>query len=119
VPPMGLHADTYEDFWKLYLREHSKPLTRALHIAGTLIALSLLVYGLVTVSWRWILAAPIVGYALAWIGHFFVEHNKPATMSYPGWSLISDFRMLALFLTGRLGRELERSLQPERAKKGV
>lgn len=116
---MALHADSYEEFWKLYLREHSKPLTRALHIVGTLIALTLLVYGLVTMSWEFVVAAPIVGYALAWIGHFFVEHNKPATMTYPGWSLISDFRMLALFLTGRLGQELERSAPAGTRKKGV
>ncbi|WP_420810356.1 Mpo1-like protein [Endozoicomonas acroporae] len=26
-----------------------------------------------------IILALIVGYACAWVGHFFFEHNKPAT----------------------------------------
>ena len=42
----------------------------------------------------------------AWIGHFFVEKNKPATFEAPIWSLISDWRMCGLFLAGRLGNEL-------------
>lgn len=107
---MGLRADRYEEFWKLYLREHSKPLTRALHITGTLIALGLVVVGLATMSWQSLIAAPVVGYALAWIAHFFVEHNTPATMSHPWWSLVSDLRMVVLFLRGRLGSELERAV---------
>jgi hypothetical protein len=110
---MGLDAKSYEEFWPLYLREHSRPLTRGLHITGTLSALALLGLGLASLDWRLLVVAPIVGYGLAWIGHFFVEHNVPATMSHPGWSLASDFRMVWLFVTGRLGRELDRrSLDP-------
>jgi hypothetical protein len=39
---------------------------------------------------------------MAWIGHFFVEKNRPATFTYPLWSFIGDWKMLALMLMGRL-----------------
>ena len=48
----------------------------------------------------------VSGYAFAWIGHAFVERNKPATFTYPFWSLLSDFRMYFLAISGKLGSEL-------------
>ncbi len=53
-----------------------------------------------------LLAVPVCGYAFAWFAHFFVEKNKPATFEALLWSLISDYRMCGLFLSGRLGGEL-------------
>jgi len=57
-------------------------------------------------DWRWLLAAPVTGYASAWLGHLAFERNRPETFGHPGWSLVSDFRMLCMFASGRLGREL-------------
>ncbi len=39
------------------------------------------------------LSIPLIAYSFAWIGHFQFEHNKPATFTYPAYSLISDFKM--------------------------
>jgi len=54
----------------------------------------------------WILAAPLSGYSMAWIGHFFFEHNKPATFKYPLWSFIGDWVMLKDFLTGKIKQKM-------------
>eukprot|EP00048_Salpingoeca_helianthica_P016386 m.232036 g.232036 ORF g.232036 m.232036 type:complete len:218 (-) comp18562_c0_seq1:184-837(-) len=41
----------------------------------------------------------VAGYACAWYGHFFHEHNMPATFIYPTYSLLSDFKMFFNILT--------------------
>ncbi len=64
---------------------------------------------MVTGRWPWLPTILVLGYLFAWIGHFGVEKNHPATFTYPLWSLAADFRMWALWLTGRLGPELERA----------
>jgi hypothetical protein len=97
---------TYAEFWPFYLREHARPATRAVHYFGTLAAIAVLVAAVVTRQWWWLIAVPFFGYGPAWVGHFFIEKNKPATFQAPVWSLLSDFRMCGLFLTGRLGHEL-------------
>ena len=48
--------------------------------------------------------ALVPGYAFAWISHFFVEKNQPATFTYPLWSFMGDWKMLAMTLTERLKR---------------
>jgi hypothetical protein len=106
---------TYPEFWRRYLRAHADPRTRGLHYLGTSFGVAALVIAGTGRDWRWLLAGPIIGYALAWFGHLFFERNRPETFGHPVWSLISDFRMLGLFLSGRLGGEL-RGAGAERQK---
>ena len=100
---------TFAEFWPFYLREHSRLATRALHFAGTTVSLLLIVSAAALRSGRLVLMALVCGYAFAWAGHFFVEHNRPATFKHPLWSFAADWKMWAFALTGRLGPELERA----------
>lgn len=100
---------TYEEFWPYYLREHSKPATRGWHYFGTAVALLILTYAIITGTWWLLLVAIVSGYFFAWVSHGAIERNKPATFTYPFWSLISDFRMLYCFVTGQMGKELEKA----------
>jgi hypothetical protein len=99
---------TYAEFWPRYLRAHTDPRTKALHFIGTGAGVVMLVFAATTRDWRWLVAAPLLGYACAWTAHVVFEHNKPETFGHPLWSLYSDFRMLMLFLVGRLPAELRR-----------
>ena len=98
---------TFADFWPFYLREHSKPATRALHYLGTSLVVAIAGYAVLMGAWLWLIAMPLAGYFFAWVAHFSVEKNKPATFTYPLWSLIADFKMWWLWLTGGLATELE------------
>lgn len=100
---------TFAEFWPYYLGEHSKPATRWLHFAGSSFALALVLLGVATQRWAYLPAALVCGYAFAWVSHFAIEKNKPATFRYPLWSFAADWKMWALMLTGRLGAQLARS----------
>jgi hypothetical protein len=98
---------SFADFWPYYLREHAQPMTRALHYIGTTLVVGLGLYALFSGRYWFFAAMPFAGYGFAWISHMLVERNRPATFTYPRWSLAADFKMWALWLTGRLGPHLD------------
>ena len=106
---MAREHQTFAAFWPFYLREHSRPQTRALHYAGTSLVVLIALFAVLTGRWWLLLAMPLAGYGFAWVAHFRVERNRPATFTYPLWSLGADFKMWWLWLTGRLGPELKRA----------
>jgi hypothetical protein len=110
---------SFAQFWPFYLREHSRPATRALHYAGTGLVLLLAAAAVATARWPLLMALPVAGYGFAWLSHFGVERNRPATFTYPAWSLAADFRMFFLWLTGRLGAELEAAGVRQERRHGV
>jgi hypothetical protein len=84
---------SFAEFYPFYLSEHRNPVSRMLHYLGTWGTVSCLIALAVTGEPVWLLAGALSGYTFAWIGHFFFEHNRPATFRYPFYSLASDFRM--------------------------
>ncbi len=93
---------SFSEFYPFYLTEHSKSGTRRLHFAGTLLVLLTLAYAVATQQWRLLWLMPLFGYGFAWVGHFAVERNRPATFQHPLYSLAGDFRMFADMVRGRV-----------------
>jgi hypothetical protein len=102
-------TDGFSAFWPEYLRAHLDTRTRALHYVGTSLSIVLLLAFLVTKDWRWLIGAPVAGYAFAWLAHLIFEKNRPATFDHPILSFMGDFYMLYLWLTNRLAPEIVRA----------
>jgi hypothetical protein len=101
-------AMTFEEFWPEYVRAHSAGTTRVMHCVGTLAGWAILAAAVVMREWRWIALALVVPYALAWISHFFIERNRPATFEHPLWSWWADQKMVAMMVVGKMGKEVRR-----------
>lgn len=93
---------TFTEFYPFYLNEHRNLTCRRLHFFGSSIVIALIVAALVTQAWSLLWLLPVVGYGFAWVGHFFFEHNRPATFKYPLFSLMGDWVMFRDMLTGRI-----------------
>ncbi len=108
--------ESFGEFWPVYVRAHSDAATRALHCVGTLLGWGILVAAIVTRRWWWIALALAVPYALAWISHFFIEHNHPATFEHPLWSWWADQKMVAMMLAGKMGEEVKKVAGRQKSK---
>ena len=75
---------------------------RRLHFAGSLLVLTSIAAAIVSRNAWWLVAAPVAGYGCAWIGHFYFERNRPATFTYPFYSLVGDWAMFVDILRGRV-----------------
>jgi hypothetical protein len=101
---------SFEEFWPYYVAEHSQPATRAMHAVGTTAAVACLAALLAKRKWRLLPLALVPGYGAAWLAHFLIEKNKPATFDYPLWSFIADYKMMGLMLAGKMDEEVRRVL---------
>ena len=97
-----LRFRSFAEFYPYYLGEHSNPTCRRLHFVGTSLAIALLAYTIASGKWLLLLAVPLAGYGFAWVGHFFFEKNRPATFTYPLYSLLGDFAMFRDILRGKI-----------------
>ena len=100
---------TFEEFWPYYMSQHQDPICRLLHFLGTTLGKACFVGGIFLSPWLF-LAAPVIGYLFAWIGHFGFEKNKPASWfsaKFAVWPFRGDMKMWRLMVVGRLGAELK------------
>lgn len=93
---------TFSEFYPFYLKEHSNMMSRKLHFMGTCGVIALLLLFFFTGNVILLAFLPLVGYGLAWAGHFIFEKNRPATFKHPFYSLAGDFRMFWDILTGKI-----------------
>ncbi|HEX4896116.1 MAG TPA: DUF962 domain-containing protein [Solimonas sp.] len=93
---------TLDEFYPYYLQEHSNRTCRRLHFIGSSLGIALAVAALVTGNLWLLLVGVVQGYAWAWVGHFYFEHNKPATFQYPWLSFRGDWKMWWQMLTGKI-----------------
>lgn len=107
-------ARHFNEFWPVYVSFHRDPRNRLLHFIGTALAFMCLFAAAIREDFRFLLAAPVLGYGFAWIGHFFLEHNRPATFSAPWFSLLADWKMFYLMINGKMAAEVERVVENER-----
>ena len=99
---MDKRYTTFAEFYPFYLSEHANRTCRRLHFVGTSLVIGCIVAALATGNGWWFGAAPVAGYGCAWIGHLIFERNRPATFTYPLYSLCGDFVMYKDMLTGRV-----------------
>lgn len=92
----------FREFYSFYLGEHENLISRRLHFIGSVGVLGFLAAAIFTRNAWWLLGMPLCGYAFAWVGHFFFEHNKPATFKHPLYSLMGDWVMFKDILVGKI-----------------
>ena len=99
---MAERYNRFKDFYPFYLGEHQNRTCRRLHFIGSTLVLVALAVALISGRLSWLILMPLFGYGFAWIGHFFFEKNRPATFTYPFYSLMGDWVMYRDILTGRI-----------------
>lgn len=102
----GKKYTTFRSFYNYYLTEHADSKNRMLHFIGTAFLLICLIAGIITSKWWLFALIPFLGYGFAWAGHFFIERNRPATFTYPLYSLAGDFLMFWHIITGQITKKL-------------
>ena len=99
---MANEYKSFSEFYPFYLEQHTNRNCRRLHFIGSSLVLLILAFTFYFNSWWYLLLAPIAGYGFAWVGHLVFEKNKPATFTYPIYSLIGDWVMFKDILFGKI-----------------
>ncbi len=97
-----LPIKNYNEFYRFYLTEHRNINSRRLHAVGSSLGIYFWAKAIRQRKAKYLAYGLLSGYACAWVGHFFHEHNKPASFKQPFYSFISDWRMLSDIVRGRL-----------------
>lgn len=93
---------SFSEFYPFYLEEHANLICRRLHFIGTWLVVLIAAWAVISANAWWLLLTPVVGYGFAWIGHFFFEHNRPATFEHPFYSLMGDWVMWKDIMAGKV-----------------
>jgi hypothetical protein len=101
---------SFSEFWPYYISQHSKAGTRWLHFVGNTNLFFWFALAAINLSWKMALFAVVSSYGFAWVGHFFVERNIPATFRYPIKAGMGDMLMYYKMIRGTLDEDLKKYL---------
>jgi hypothetical protein len=93
---------SFREFYPFYLSEHRNRTCRRLHFLGSALGVACLAVAIATANAWFIPLGLVLGYALAWTGHFFFEKNRPATFRHPLYSFAGDWAMFRDILMRRI-----------------
>jgi hypothetical protein len=100
--PTATEYRSFKAFYPFYLSQHQNIVCRRLHFMGSLLILAILTTTIMSGKLGWLFAVPVAGYGFAWLGHFVFEKNRPATFTYPIYSLMGDWVMFWDILIGKI-----------------
>jgi len=98
----GTPFRNFEEFFPYYLEQHAHIWTVRIHTIGLMLGFLVALYAFATGTYAALLLLPVVTYGILWISHLAFEHNHPASLQHPVWSFYSEFKMVFLYVTGRL-----------------
>ena len=99
---------TFKEYYQMYLTLHQNKWNRRLHVLGQLFTIGYFILCVYLTFWKSLfflplfIALPFVVYPFAWIGHLFIEKNKPAAFKNPLWAKASDWVMLKDIIIGKI-----------------
>ncbi len=99
---MSKQFSSFSEFYPFYLQEHSNVTCRRLHFIGTWLVIALVVAAWLRAEPVLLWLVPVIGYGFAWAGHFYFEHNTPATFKHPFYSLAGDWVMWKDIIVGKV-----------------
>ena len=99
---MSKQYTSFREFYPFYLGEHSDRTCKLLHFIGTWIVVGIVLAAILRPNPWLLLLVPVAGYGFAWVGHFFFEKNRPATFTYPFYSLMGDWVMWKDIMIGKV-----------------
>ena len=104
---METQLTDYPAYWAYHITQHRRPGNRVLHYIGSVFLVAFVAEAIVFAIWTPVVAALAAAFGPGLVGHVLFEKSTPEKHHYPIWAVISDLRMLGLFLTGRLARAFD------------
>jgi hypothetical protein len=108
---------TFDDFFRYYVSQHSKPATRWVHFAATHLGAAIAALALLGRRPRLLALWPVATYLPAFASHWVIEKNQPVTLggNVP-FAMRGDLRMVTMMWSGR-DAELGRIAEDELARR--
>lgn len=100
TPQLNIDATNFNEYHLYYLAKHSEMWCRRMHVAGSLIGIIGVVWGMIKMCPMTIATSAITGLAVCWAGDVLVQRITPTTFKHPYWSMKSNFKMVKAMLTG-------------------